>query len=281
MFHHAFSCQCLRRSKLHKARFGSSIDTIKNDNSSRLFNGVIIMKVSIEPSIMYFGTPVVLVSTLNEDGTTNIAPISSVWWLGWSCMIGLDGTSKSTENLIRNGQCVLNLASGDLAKKVNKLALLTGSKEIPVHKRLLGYKYSKDKFIDSGFTPIKEGLEFINRIDECQVHLAATVKNINEFAKSDSRMAIPAYAVELQITQVNASPEILLSDNKNKIDPNKWNPLIMNFRKLYSLSAELNESRLAIKSEDLYAPWKNKGILRLLIGIVLKRSNEKYGHKNF
>lgn len=236
------------------------------------------MKVNIEPSIMYFGTPVVLISTLNEDGTTNIAPISSAWWLGWSCMIGLDGTSKSTENLKRNGQCVLNLASGDLANEVNKLALLTGSKEIPIHKRLLGYKHSKNKFTDSGFTPQKEGSESINSINECKIQLTAIVNNISEFAKNDARMAIPAYAIELQITQVNASPEILQNGNKNKIDPNKWNPLIMNFRKLYSLSSELNESRLAIKPEDLYAPWKRKGIVRFITNKILKFSNNKYGH---
>ena len=43
---------------------------------------------TIEPAILYFGTPVVLVSTLNPDGTTNVAPISSAWWLGWSCLLG-------------------------------------------------------------------------------------------------------------------------------------------------------------------------------------------------
>ncbi len=102
------------------------------------------MRVNIEPAIMYFGTPVVLISTLNEDGTTNIAPISSAWWLGWSCMIGIDATSHTTKNLKRNGQCVLNLASGDLAEKVDALALLTGSEEIPLHKKMLGYKYSQE-----------------------------------------------------------------------------------------------------------------------------------------
>ena len=35
------------------------------------------MHVDVEPAIFYWGTPVVLVSTLNADGTTNIAPMSS------------------------------------------------------------------------------------------------------------------------------------------------------------------------------------------------------------
>jgi hypothetical protein len=35
-----------------------------------------------EPSILYCGTPVVLISTVNEDGSPNIAPMSSAWSLG-------------------------------------------------------------------------------------------------------------------------------------------------------------------------------------------------------
>ena len=41
------------------------------------------MHRTIEPTILYFRTPVALISTLNEDGTPNIAPMSSAWWLGW------------------------------------------------------------------------------------------------------------------------------------------------------------------------------------------------------
>ena len=58
-----------------------------------------------EPEILYFGTPVVLISTCNEDGTYNIAPISSVFWLGWRCVIGISAFSKTTENIKRNGYC--------------------------------------------------------------------------------------------------------------------------------------------------------------------------------
>jgi flavin reductase (DIM6/NTAB) family NADH-FMN oxidoreductase RutF len=38
--------------------------------------------VQTDPAILYFGTPVVLLSTRNEDDTANLAPISSVSWLG-------------------------------------------------------------------------------------------------------------------------------------------------------------------------------------------------------
>jgi len=244
------------------------------------------MRVDIEPAIMYFGTPVVLISTLHEDGTTNIAPISSVWWLGWSCMIGIDATSHTTKNLKRNGQCVLNLASGDLAEQVNALALLTGSKEIPLHKKILGYKSVKDKFVHSGLTPQtapqtsdqdKEN-EKPSAIKECPIQLEVSVENFSHFGQNDERMAVPAYAIELKINKVSVMPRVLQDGSNNKIDPNKWNPLIMNFRKLYSLTSELNESRLARKPEALYAPWKQKGLKRLIGNFLLRRSNKRHSH---
>lgn len=36
----------------------------------------------IQPSILYYGTPVILLSTMNEDGSTNLSPLSSSWALG-------------------------------------------------------------------------------------------------------------------------------------------------------------------------------------------------------
>jgi hypothetical protein len=37
-----------------------------------------------DPKTLYFGTPVALVSSLNEDGTTDLAPLSSFWARGWT-----------------------------------------------------------------------------------------------------------------------------------------------------------------------------------------------------
>lgn len=68
----------------------------------------------VTPKILYFGTPVVLVSTLNEDGSANLAPMSSAWWLGSSCMLGLSGRSKTVENLRR--ERVLSLPSAGMVE---------------------------------------------------------------------------------------------------------------------------------------------------------------------
>lgn len=60
----------------------------------------------INPRVLYFGTPVVLVSTENPDGTFNLAPMSSAWWVGTTCLLGLDETSATTLNMRRTGEVV-------------------------------------------------------------------------------------------------------------------------------------------------------------------------------
>jgi flavin reductase (DIM6/NTAB) family NADH-FMN oxidoreductase RutF len=59
-----------------------------------------------EPKILYFGTPVAVISSLNEDGTRNLAPMSSFWALGWTIMLGLLDETKTAENLARHPECV-------------------------------------------------------------------------------------------------------------------------------------------------------------------------------
>lgn len=112
----------------------------------------------IEPKILYFGTPVVLIGTKNEDGSSNLAPMSSAWWLNKSCMLGMSGSSKTVENLLRERQGVLNLPSADLVNAVDKLALTTGRNPVPAHKQAIGYIYEPDKFGLSGLTPIPADL---------------------------------------------------------------------------------------------------------------------------
>src|SRR5450432_1876512 len=106
----------------------------------------------IEPAILYFGTPVVLIGSTNEDGSFNLAPMSSAWWVGWRCMLGLARNSKTTENMIRTGECVLNLPCDGLADAVDRLARTTGSDPVPPGKIMRGYRHAKDKFGISGLT---------------------------------------------------------------------------------------------------------------------------------
>jgi flavin reductase (DIM6/NTAB) family NADH-FMN oxidoreductase RutF len=105
---------------------------------------------SIEAAILYLGTPVILNSSVDEDGSYNLVPISSVFWLGWRCMLGFEAVSQTAKNIIRTGECVINLPSMDQVDVVNRLSRLTGTNPVPAGKSLRGYRYEADKFGAAG-----------------------------------------------------------------------------------------------------------------------------------
>ncbi|WNC16599.1 flavin reductase family protein [Brevibacillus brevis] len=194
----------------------------------------------VEPKILYFGTPVVLISTLNEDRTPNLAPMSSAWWLNQSCMLGMGGSSQTVANLIRERECVLNLPSSELVGAVDRLALLTGRNPVPEKKAQVGYRFEPDKFGAAGLTPQASDLVKPPRAAECPVQLEAVVEQVHDFGQPSTLKAI-----EVTIVRVHLDEQLLMAGEKDYIDPEKWNPLIMNFCEFFGLSNKLHPSRLA------------------------------------
>ena len=210
----------------------------------------------VEPPILYLGTPVVLISTLNLDGSANLSPMSSAWWLGWSAILGLDASSKTTENLLRERQGVLNLPSAALVGSVDRLALTTGSNPVPRHKVFMGYRYEPDKFTVSGLTPVPSEEVRPPRVVECPVQLEAVVEDIRPLARNDRHMLIPVVTVEARIVRVHVDDSILMPGTSDRIDPEKWRPLIMSFRQFFGLGPILQSSRLSQFPEEIFAPPK-------------------------
>jgi flavin reductase (DIM6/NTAB) family NADH-FMN oxidoreductase RutF len=211
------------------------------------------MYVTTEPAILYFGTPVVLISTVNEDGSHNLAPMSSVFWLGWRCLIGLSSVSKTTHNIIRTGQCVLNLPSSEQAAMVDRLALTTGSDPVPQGKLARGYRHEKEKFALAGFTPAPSQTVNPPRALQCPVQMEAVVEATHEVAQNDEVLRGRIVTFELRVQRVHADRSILMDGHANRIDPDKWRPLIMSFQKFYRLEpAQAHGSTLASIPEALY-----------------------------
>lgn len=111
-------------------------------------------QVEIHPSIRYSGTPAVVMSTVNEDETTNLAPFSSAFWLGWRAILGISARSRTARNLRRAVECVLNLSSVREAAAVGRLTLTTGTNPVAPRKVERGYRYEPDKFGASGFAAV-------------------------------------------------------------------------------------------------------------------------------
>lgn len=195
----------------------------------------------IQPKMLYFGTPVVLISTLNEDGSPNLAPMSSAWWLGQSCMLGLSRRSKTAENLLRERSGVLNLPSAGLVDVVDRLALTTGRDPVPEYKAEMGYRHVADKFGLAGLDPEPAHLVSAPRIAQCPIHLEARLERVHDFGDPDSHLA----AFEMAILRVHLEASLLRDGTASHIDPGKWRPLIMSLCEFFGLGGPLQRSRLA------------------------------------
>jgi flavin reductase (DIM6/NTAB) family NADH-FMN oxidoreductase RutF len=201
------------------------------------------MHKTIEPTILYFGTPVAIISTLNPDGSPNLAPMSSAWWLGWSCMLGLGQMGQTSDNLIRTRECVINLPSEDLVTHVDRLALTTGKDPVPEKKQQWGYRHEADKFGIAGFTAMESETVAPPRVRECPVQMEGVVHDVRPFGKN-----VSANAFEVHITRLHVEESLLVTNGAGQrphIDPVRWRPLIMSFCRFFGVGDEVHPSRLA------------------------------------
>jgi flavin reductase (DIM6/NTAB) family NADH-FMN oxidoreductase RutF len=199
------------------------------------------MHKTIEPTILYLGTPVALISTMNPDGSPNLAPMSSAWWLGWSCMLGLGSMSQTSDNLIRTRECVINLPSQEQVTHVDRLALTTGKNPVPEKKQQWGYRHEADKFGTADFTAQPSVAVAPPRVKECPVQMEGLVHEVHPFGKN-----VNANAFEVHIVKLHVDERLLVQGGvRSHIDPVKWRPLIMSFCRFFGLGGEVHPSKLA------------------------------------
>ncbi|MNM91998.1 Flavin reductase like domain protein [compost metagenome] len=189
----------------------------------------------IQPKILYYGTPIVLLTTLNEDGSTNISPISSSWALGNHIVLGIGLGGKAAENVQRCRECVINLPDPSLWEQVERLAPTTGKNPVPTEKAAQGFTYQSDKFAASGLASIPSQQVRPARIRECPLQIEAVVEDFRA----------PAYApffaiVETRAVAVHARRDLVIGEHH--IDPRLWSPLIYNFRHYFGLGEPLGKT---------------------------------------
>lgn len=195
---------------------------------------------TIAPKILYFGTPVAIVGSANEDGSANLAPISSFWALGWTIVLGLLRDTKTLGNLEQNPDCVVNLPSPDLWREVELLAPLTGLNPVPKEKAAK-FHYVEDKFAAAGLTPVPSEQVSVPRVKECPAQLECRVKKMHAL-EGDGRLQqlTGGAAVEVEVVRVHLREDFVMKDNY--VDPQCWQPLIYNFRHYFGLGEELGKT---------------------------------------
>ncbi|KMK51042.1 hypothetical protein RO21_08315 [[Actinobacillus] muris] len=186
---------------------------------------------TIHPKMFYYGFPVILLTTCDQQGKTNITPISSSWCLGDNVVIGLSTQGKAFENLQQCGEAVLNLADQSLWQQVESIASLTAKSPIPDFKQD-HYQFCDTKFERGNFTAQAATQIQPARILECPIQAETQVAQIN---------LREGYAIiELKIVVVHAHPDLIFDNDK--INPEKWQPLIYNFRHYHGLSETLGKN---------------------------------------
>lgn len=181
---------------------------------------------TITPTVLYFGTPVAVISTVNADGTTNLAPISSYWALDDLLVIGLGATGHTVANLRARPELVINLPDDSQWPEVEMLGRTTGASPIPADKPA-NVTHVRDKFDAVGWHPLAATTGAVARVAELPVHIEARATRIHD---EDGGLAV----VHARSTAVHVDDRLAVADT-SYIDPSRWRPLIYNFRHYYGL----------------------------------------------
>ena len=198
------------------------------------------MHRTLDLKVMYFGTPVVLIATRNPDGTANLAPMSSAWWLNDRCALGLASSAQTAANLRREGECTLNLVDSGMVDAVDRLALTTGRPDFSPRKVAMGYEFVADKFARADLTEQPSELVSAPRVTECPVQLECTLEQETPLGTPDSGVTV--FHVRVQRSHV---AEELVIPGTHYVDPVGWDPLIMKFCEFFGGGTVVRPSRLA------------------------------------
>ena len=91
------------------------------------------------------------------------------------------------------------------------------------------------------------------RVLECPVNLEADVVALHDMAEDDPKLRGRFVAVEIKIKRVSVDQRILLDGDCDRIDSDKWQPLIMSFQNFYGLGPDrLHPPELANIPESAY-----------------------------
>ncbi len=190
------------------------------------------MHKQIHPKSLYWGNTVILLNTIDAAGSTNITPISSSWALSNNIVIGLSLNIKAIENIETCPEVVLNIASANLANKIESIASYTGKQPVPPEKLKSGFSYCEDKFLIGEFTAQPSKTVQPLRIQECALQVECLVENV---IKRDKHAIL-----ELKAIHIHAEESLL--KNGDIIDADLWNPLINNFRSYHGVSESIGKN---------------------------------------
>jgi flavin reductase (DIM6/NTAB) family NADH-FMN oxidoreductase RutF len=157
--------------------------------------------------------PIAVISTLNHDGTNNLAPFSFFTAISAKPMIiafaplirTSDGSFKDTvKNILREKEFVINFCTEKNYQSVN-----LASTELP---------YGEDEFKFSGLTPIESELIKAKRLKESPIHFECQFRDMLCYGKDPGAGSLITGEVKL----IHVDESILVD---GKIDTDLFSPV--------------------------------------------------------
>lgn len=157
--------------------------------------------------------PIAVVSTLNQDGTNNVAPFSFFTAVSASPMIiafcpmirSSTGQMKDTPiNILREKEFVVNFVHEDLAQKINMT-----STELP---------YGEDEFKFAGLTPLDSEVVKAKRIKECLIHFECKFRDQLNYGNHPGAGQL----ITGEVVKIHVAEEIM---ENGKIVTQKYKPV--------------------------------------------------------
>jgi flavin reductase (DIM6/NTAB) family NADH-FMN oxidoreductase RutF len=124
-----------------------------------------MVEATLWPTGAYFGAPVVLVSTVDPDGTARLVLTSAACSHWHTVVLSLNAGSPALASLRRQGQCVLNVPGPELGARLQRL----GGSVAP----------GEGGFAAAGLTPLASRIVMPPRVAECPLQLEAELTAVH------------------------------------------------------------------------------------------------------
>lgn len=186
------------------------------------------MKKDVKLSSFYYGFPVFLVTTTDENNEkVNVSAASSSISLGDKIIIGISKGGKTCANLLAGSDVVINIPTPSLWQKVEAIGRMTGGDTLSEAQIKWGVEICHDKLAKTGLNTEASASVAPPRIAECPIQ--AECKLVGTTDKGRFILA------ELDILHTWIDTDLLGEDDR--VDSTKWKPLIYNFRE-YSVTGD-------------------------------------------
>jgi flavin reductase (DIM6/NTAB) family NADH-FMN oxidoreductase RutF len=175
-----------------------------------------------------------LISTIDEDGSYTLSTITPILIYGLHVTVELEIHAKTTRNMIRTGECVLNLPSEKDAVAVGRLAGLVGADSERGAALGLERGYINTEFKSTRFLPAPSEVVSVPRAENCPVQLEGRVTGRRILNRQGSVWGHHTLTQEVRILRVYLDPSIGLHDALDGNGPNRWRPLMTRLREAYA-----------------------------------------------